>query len=54
MDYLISATPVLFLFQRDTELEEQALEWIEGNLGEKIDRSKPFEDVLKDGIILCK
>lgn len=39
--------------QRDPELENQALEWIEGNLGEKIDRSKPYEDVLKDGIILC-
>ena len=42
------------LFQRDSELETQALDWIEAILGEKIDRSKPYEDVLKDGIILCK
>ncbi|GFR88369.1 transgelin [Elysia marginata] len=39
--------------KRDPELEEQALVWIEGNLGQPIDRKTPFEDVLKDGIILC-
>lgn len=39
--------------QRDPELENQALDWVEANLGQKIDRSKPYEDVLKDGIILC-
>jgi hypothetical protein len=42
------------LFQRDKELEKQALDWIEANLGEPVDRSKPYEDVLKDGIVLCK
>jgi hypothetical protein len=30
----------------------QALDWIEANLGEPVDRSKPYEDVLKDGIVL--
>ncbi|XP_050393061.1 myophilin [Patella vulgata] len=39
--------------KRDAELETQALDWMEAIMGEKIDRSKPFEDVLKDGIILC-
>ena len=45
----------LFLFlQRDKELEAQALDWVEANLGEPIDRKTPYEDVLRDGIILCK
>ena len=39
--------------KRDKELEKQALDWIEANLGEPVDRSKPYEDVLKDGIVLC-
>ncbi|KAK3734958.1 hypothetical protein RRG08_038982 [Elysia crispata] len=39
--------------KRDPELEEQALVWIEQNLGHPIDRKTPYEDVLKDGIILC-
>lgn len=42
------------LSQRDPELEEQALTWIEQNLGETIDRKTPYEEVLRDGIILCK
>jgi hypothetical protein len=40
--------------KRDPELEEQALDWIEANLGEPLNRSTPYEDLLKDGIILCK
>ena len=40
--------------QRDKELEAQALDWVEANLGEPIDRKTPYEDVLRDGIILCK
>lgn len=40
--------------QRDPDLEAQALDWIEANLGEPVDRKAPYEDVLKDGIILCK
>ncbi|XP_041354451.1 myophilin-like [Gigantopelta aegis] len=39
--------------KRDPELETQALDWIEAILGEPIDRKRPYEDVLKDGIILC-
>ncbi|CAL1540009.1 unnamed protein product [Lymnaea stagnalis] len=39
---------------RDPELESQALDWIEANLGEPLDRKKPYDDLLKDGIILCK
>lgn len=41
-------------FKRDKELEAQALDWIEANLGEPVDRKTPYEDVLRDGIILCK
>jgi len=40
--------------KRDAELETQALDWIEGNLGEPLDRKKPYDELLKDGIILCK
>jgi hypothetical protein len=40
--------------KRDAELETQALDWIEANLGEPVDRKKDYADVLKDGIILCK
>lgn len=40
-------------FKRDKELEAQALDWIEANLGEPVDRKTPYEDVLRDGIILC-
>ena len=35
-------------------MEAQALDWIEANLGEPLDRKKPYDDLLKDGIILCK
>ncbi|BFZ24654.1 hypothetical protein BsWGS_27693 [Bradybaena similaris] len=39
---------------RDPELEAQALDWIEANLGEPVSRQTPFDDLLRDGIILCK
>jgi hypothetical protein len=39
--------------QRDPELENQALEWIQANMGEPLEK-KPFDDLLKDGIVLCK
>lgn len=39
--------------KRDKELEAQALDWVEANLGEPVDRKTPYEDVLRDGIILC-
>ena len=42
------------MLQRDAELEAQALDWIEANLGEPLDRKKPYDELLKDGIILCK
>ncbi|XP_076444634.1 myophilin-like [Babylonia areolata] len=40
--------------KRDAEMETQALDWIEANMGEPIDRKKPYDDLLKDGIVLCK
>jgi hypothetical protein len=56
MDYGIQliCIPISCLFQRDKELEAQALDWVEANLGEPVDRKSPYEDVLRDGIILCK
>ncbi|XP_048749243.1 myophilin-like isoform X2 [Ostrea edulis] len=39
--------------KRDKALEAQALDWVEANLGEPVDRKTPYEDVLRDGIILC-
>ncbi|CAI9716538.1 myophilinmyophilin-like [Octopus vulgaris] len=39
--------------KRNAEKEKEALDWIEAILGEPIDRKKPFEEVLKNGIILC-
>ncbi|KAA0195209.1 Transgelin [Fasciolopsis buskii] len=40
--------------KRDRDQEAQALEWIEAILGTNLDRSKPYEDILRDGVILCK
>lgn len=39
--------------KRDPALEAEVLAWIEAVLGEKLPAGS-FEDVLKDGIILCK
>ncbi|KAF8570906.1 hypothetical protein P879_07641 [Paragonimus westermani] len=40
--------------KRDHDQEASALDWIEAVLGTKVDRSKAYEEVLKDGVILCK
>jgi len=40
--------------QAENEQKEQILDWISAVIGEKIDRSQPFEKVLKDGSYLCK
>jgi len=37
----------------DAEKKTEILDWIEAVTGDKIDRSMPFEKVLKDGVILC-
>ena len=39
--------------KRDPKLDKEAQEWIEAILGEKFPDG-PYEDALKDGIILCK
>lgn len=39
--------------KRDPEMEEQAMDWIEKLTGEKLDRSKEYPDMIKDGITLC-
>ena len=38
---------------RSKEQEQEIIEWIEAVLGEKL-AGQPYEDVLRDGIILCK
>lgn len=38
---------------RSKEQEQEVLEWIAAVLGEKLPAA-PYEDVLRDGIVLCK
>ena len=37
---------------RNKDTEKEVLEWIEAVLGEKLPNS-PYEDVLRDGVVLC-
>ena len=39
--------------KRDGNMDREAQEWIEAVVGEKFP-SVPYEDALKDGILLCK
>lgn len=38
---------------RNKEVEAEVLTWIEAVLGEKLP-NQPYEDVLRDGVVLCK
>lgn len=38
----------------EAEQKKEILDWIEAVIGEKINKSDPFEKVLKDGVYLCK
>lgn len=38
---------------RNKEQEQEVLTWIENVIGEKLP-NQPYEDVLRDGVILCK
>jgi len=38
----------------EAEQKKEILDWIEAVIGEKINKSEPFEKVLKYGVILCK
>jgi len=40
--------------KRDPAQEQEAQEWIQSVLGEKFPPSAAFEDVIQDGIILCR
>ncbi|CAB3368225.1 Hypothetical predicted protein [Cloeon dipterum] len=41
--------------KRDAEQEKEAMEWIESVLGEKLfNRGESYEDVLRDGQVLCR
>nr|XP_018908789.1 PREDICTED: muscle-specific protein 20-like [Bemisia tabaci] len=40
--------------KRDPDQEREAQEWIETITGEKFPPNRPYEDTLRDGIILCK
>ncbi len=39
--------------KRDSGLDQEAQNWIEAIIGEKFPAG-PYDDALKDGIILCK
>lgn len=39
--------------KRNADLDREAQEWIEAVIEEKFPKG-PYDDVLKDGIILCK
>lgn len=43
---------MLILQARNKEQEAEVIQWIEEVLGEKLP-SQPYEDVLKDGVVLC-
>ena len=54
--YVIDSTIYLFkcYFQpRNKEQEQEVLDWIENVLGEKLSGGS-YEDILKDGVVLCK
>lgn len=38
----------------EAEQKKEILDWIEAVIGEKMNKSDPFEKVLKDGVYLCK
>lgn len=40
--------------KRDEGQEQDVLNWIEAIMESKLDRSKPYEDLLRDGVVLCK
>lgn len=40
--------------KRDTEKDAQAQEWIESLLGVKFPPGEAYEDVLRDGSVLCR
>ncbi|PAA46392.1 hypothetical protein BOX15_Mlig015977g3, partial [Macrostomum lignano] len=40
--------------KRNPAQESQVLDWIEAVLKQPLDRTKPYEDLLWDGILLCK
>lgn len=40
--------------KRDPVKDKEAQEWIEEFLGFKFPAGKAYEDVLKDGVVLCK
>ena len=40
--------------KRDAQQEKEAQEWIEAVLGEKFPPGELYEDVIRDGQVLCK
>ena len=45
---------IVNIIQRDEAMETDALDWIDAILGEKVDRTQEYPDMIKDGIVLCK
>merc|ERR1712226_1018932 len=42
------------LCKRDLSQEAEVQKWIEAVLGQKVFNGNPYEEVLKDGIVLCQ
>uniref|UniRef100_A0A1I8FUU2 Calponin-homology (CH) domain-containing protein n=1 Tax=Macrostomum lignano TaxID=282301 RepID=A0A1I8FUU2_9PLAT len=40
--------------KRDPGQEAEVLDWIEAIIGEKLERDKGYENILQNGIVLCK
>lgn len=40
--------------KRDPQQEKEAQEWVEAVLGRKFPASEAFEDVIRDGQVLCE
>lgn len=40
--------------KRDSQTENQVLDWIEAITGETLDRLEKYEEILHDGTVLCK
>ena len=50
---LYLTVPLQIAAKRNPEQEREAQEWIESILGKKFPPGEAFEDVIKDGQVLC-
>jgi len=45
---------MLLTKETDAKLKQEILKWISAVSGEPINIAAPFEEVLRDGVVLCK